>query len=120
MCFSFPPYFDHDAFMHHTMHILDAPDNMHNSLSSCLTYYRLTVMTVFKQTFKRGRASLPFCCRIGRVEWIFELYYFSTSLLQYPLALCIVLDQFGQCCKLFTCVQIIKVTRILNLDVCHL
>ena len=22
--FSFPPYFDHDAFMHHTMHIVDA------------------------------------------------------------------------------------------------
>src|SRR6218665_2993963 len=25
MCISFPPYFDHDAFMHHTMHVLDAP-----------------------------------------------------------------------------------------------
>ena len=25
MCSSFPPYFDHDAFMHHTMHVLDAP-----------------------------------------------------------------------------------------------
>src|SRR6218665_235278 len=24
MCISFPPYFDHDAFMHHTMHVLDA------------------------------------------------------------------------------------------------
>src|SRR6218665_3070066 len=24
-CISFPPYFDHDAFMHHTMHVLDAP-----------------------------------------------------------------------------------------------
>ena len=24
--FSFPPYFDHDAFMHHTMHVLDASD----------------------------------------------------------------------------------------------
>ena len=23
--FRFPPYFDHDAFMHHTMHVLDAP-----------------------------------------------------------------------------------------------
>ena len=22
----FPPYFDHDAFMHHPMHVLDAPD----------------------------------------------------------------------------------------------
>jgi len=21
----FPPYFYHDAFMHHTMHVLDAP-----------------------------------------------------------------------------------------------
>jgi len=28
MCISFPPYFDHDAFMHHTMHVglLDASD----------------------------------------------------------------------------------------------
>src|SRR6218665_2717774 len=26
LCFSFPqPKFDHDAFMHHTMHVLDAP-----------------------------------------------------------------------------------------------
>ena len=25
MCFSFPPYSDHDAFMHHTMHLPDAP-----------------------------------------------------------------------------------------------
>ena len=25
MCISFPPYFDHDAFMHHPMHALDAP-----------------------------------------------------------------------------------------------
>src|SRR6218665_3020779 len=24
-CISFPPYFDHDAFMHHPMHVLDAP-----------------------------------------------------------------------------------------------
>ena len=26
MCISFPPYFDHDAFMHTPMHVLDAPD----------------------------------------------------------------------------------------------
>ena len=26
MCISFPPYFDHDAFMHHPMHVLDAPE----------------------------------------------------------------------------------------------
>jgi len=25
MCISFPPYFDHDGFMHHPMHVLDAP-----------------------------------------------------------------------------------------------
>ena len=25
MCISFPPYFDHDALMHHPMHVLDAP-----------------------------------------------------------------------------------------------
>ena len=24
MCCSFPPYFDHDAFLHHTIHVLDA------------------------------------------------------------------------------------------------
>ena len=27
VCISFPPYFDHDAFMHHPMHVLDAPEN---------------------------------------------------------------------------------------------
>ena len=27
MCISFPPYFDHDAFMHHPMLVLDAPDS---------------------------------------------------------------------------------------------
>jgi len=26
LCISFPPYFDHDAFMHRPMHVLDAPD----------------------------------------------------------------------------------------------
>ena len=25
-CVFFPPYFDHDAFMHHPMHVLDAPE----------------------------------------------------------------------------------------------
>jgi len=28
MCISFLPYFDHDAFMHHPMHVLDAPAAM--------------------------------------------------------------------------------------------
>src|SRR6218665_1292857 len=27
----FPPNFDHDAFMHHPMHVLDAPDSIMNS-----------------------------------------------------------------------------------------
>ena len=26
LCVFRSPYFDHDAFMHHTMHVLDAPD----------------------------------------------------------------------------------------------
>ena len=26
VCFLFPPYFDHDASMHHTVHVLDAPE----------------------------------------------------------------------------------------------
>ena len=29
VCISFPPYFDHDAFMHHPMHVLDAPAQKH-------------------------------------------------------------------------------------------
>jgi|SRR6218665_1185393 len=33
MCFSFPPYFDHDAFMNHKMHVLDAP------VPECKTIY---------------------------------------------------------------------------------
>src|SRR6218665_2506822 len=27
MCISFPSYFDHDAFLHHTMRVVDAPAN---------------------------------------------------------------------------------------------
>src|SRR6218665_1771355 len=30
--FLFPHYFDHDAFMHHTMHVLDAPENISRPL----------------------------------------------------------------------------------------
>jgi len=26
-CLGASPYFDHDAFMHHALHILDAPEN---------------------------------------------------------------------------------------------
>src|SRR6218665_3286626 len=26
MCISSPPYFDHNAFIHHPMHVLDAPE----------------------------------------------------------------------------------------------
>ena len=33
MCISFPPYFDHDAFMHHLMHVLDAPVSIHLALT---------------------------------------------------------------------------------------
>ena len=29
LCISFPPYFDHDGFMHHPMHVLDAPAEYH-------------------------------------------------------------------------------------------
>jgi len=31
MCISFSPYFDHDAFMHHPMHVLDAPDKTYTT-----------------------------------------------------------------------------------------
>ena len=34
MCISFPPYFDHDAFMHHPMHVLHAPANVANLSST--------------------------------------------------------------------------------------
>ena len=29
MCASFPPYFDHDAFLHHPIYVLDAPAYMY-------------------------------------------------------------------------------------------
>jgi len=42
--FSFPPYFDHDAFMHHTMHVLDAPVPWliyhTNTILTCKLYFR--------------------------------------------------------------------------------
>jgi len=37
MCFSFPPYFDHDAFMNHTMHVLDAPVHAYCLVNTILT-----------------------------------------------------------------------------------
>jgi len=33
-CISFPPHFDHDAFMHHPMHVLDASDTIHEKVPS--------------------------------------------------------------------------------------
>src|SRR6218665_1400346 len=35
--FRFPPNFDHDAFMHHTMHVLDAPGNKEASNKDPMT-----------------------------------------------------------------------------------
>jgi len=39
--FRFPPYFDHDAFMHHPMHVLDAPGFMSPAMSQQILYYAL-------------------------------------------------------------------------------
>jgi len=33
MCISFPPYFNHDAFMHHPMHVLDVAVSIHLALT---------------------------------------------------------------------------------------
>ena len=40
MCISFTPYFDHDAFMHHLMHVLDAPGHVFILLSSIRVYFQ--------------------------------------------------------------------------------
>jgi len=43
LCFSFPPYFDHNAFKHLTMHILDAYDRTPGSMRLLLrTAYALS------------------------------------------------------------------------------
>jgi len=34
------PYFDHDAFMHHPMHVLDAPGHVFILLSSIRVYFQ--------------------------------------------------------------------------------
>src|SRR6218665_1890433 len=43
------PYFDHDAFMHHPMHVLEAP-GPHNRLFSCLALYFKT-STIHKKLY---------------------------------------------------------------------
>ena len=35
------PYFDHDAFMHHPMYVLDAPDGSHQNFLMTQKYVSL-------------------------------------------------------------------------------
>src|SRR6218665_3622961 len=46
MCISFPPYFDHDAFMHHPMHILDAPVHQQNNKLSLNVIFYITYLNI--------------------------------------------------------------------------
>ena len=46
MCFSFLPYFDHDAFMHHTMHVLDAPGHLSVHIYSRLCPLRVSFRSI--------------------------------------------------------------------------
>ena len=44
---SFPPYFDHEEFMHHTMHVLDAPAHTHPTSPTTLTImYLFSVLPI--------------------------------------------------------------------------
>src|SRR6218665_2535917 len=81
MCISFPPYFDHDAFMHHPMHVLDAPVLRHYNyivkfplfnylfvvslLCSQLQLLQLLFVTSLYFFFKVSIVSLPVCYVIG-------------------------------------------------------
>ena len=44
-CISFPPYFDHDAFMHHPMHVLYAPELDHKYLD-CNFIIIITIIAI--------------------------------------------------------------------------
>ena len=49
VCISFPPYFDHDAFMHHPMHVLDAPE--YYFLQTLMCHQSFALVTMSKVVF---------------------------------------------------------------------
>src|SRR6218665_1440416 len=72
----FPPYFDHDAFMHHPMHVLDAPDySLH-----CKNDVKVTSGTVKRgwtcyYSVKKNASGdfIPNGCRNDRQYWLSDL-----------------------------------------------
>jgi len=67
MCFSFSTYFDHAAFVHHTMHVLDAPEGE----AKLRTILKLEI--AWWSSIPRGPC-LPFgFCRLVHPHWRFNL-----------------------------------------------
>src|SRR6218665_2590821 len=66
MCLSFSPYFDHDAFMHHTMHVLEAP--LHNTglrVSSSEVFIRLyTNMSIYEKSPLLESVIISYLCTL--------------------------------------------------------
>jgi len=67
------PYFDHDAFMHHTMHVLGAPVCMHVCVYNCVRVYTSLGLCVYVcmycmytcidiQSFRWTSLPLPLSC----------------------------------------------------------
>src|SRR6218665_3119992 len=81
MCILFPPYFDHDAFMHHPMHVLDAPahgpeENTSPGISQSSTRVRLPT-SICRHWYQEGQRNM---LRIGSVT--------GTPLSLLPTSLC--------------------------------
>ena len=74
LCISFPPYFDHDAFMHHPMHVLDAPAPiLWRSLRLC--WYEDSLASAFLQQlqlFLAQTAVIPLsvCFLLSVLVWV--------------------------------------------------
>ena len=59
-CISFPPYFDHDVFMHHPMHVLNAPATTYyyRSYSITIATSTTTILLLARPSGGNGAAAL--------------------------------------------------------------
>src|SRR6218665_443874 len=59
MCISSPPYFDHDVFMQHAMHVLDAPGFVPVFFLNYYYYYNSFIYRPFKIAYSEALPAQP-------------------------------------------------------------
>jgi len=88
--FRFSPYFDHDAFMHHPMHVLDAPVACHwsaiaNVVSACF-FPVVLVITLKPRSFPASESGIPHIKTANRS--LFSLFTHRTNMLSQCIVQC--------------------------------